>query len=246
MQFFKRDMKILRPYLPSPWRTDHACLLRCLPLFIYSAHGDNPRTGHCSYRWTSHRASLTSHSSRLHPEALAGAWNTGWKQTVASVIATGCTQDWLCVEQVLPSLCSSGAQAEDGGGAFPGQWFPFFMLNFKHNGFLWLKQDKGQQASTLPPKPTGMRVTSHWSHAKVQSCILAPQLHYSESQAFLVSRNAFRVDFFRISRKIFCLCVFPHLRVAPGSPVGGLLVFKQLVSFQKQEPPSCGHICGST
>lgn len=105
------------------------------------------------------------------------------------------------------------------------------------------------KGSKLPPcnaKPTGMKVTLHWSHAKVQSCTLAPQLHYSASQASLVSRNAFRVDLFRISRKIFYLCVFPHLRAAPGSPVGDLLVFKQLVSFQKQKPPSCGHICGST
>lgn len=168
MQFFKRDMKILRPYLPSPWRTDHACLLRCLPLFIYSAHGDNPRTGHCSYRWTSHRASLTSHSSRLHPEALAGARNTGWKQTVASVIATGCTQDWLCVEQVLPSLCSSGAQAEDGrAGGFPWPVVSFFHVKL--------------QAQWLSLTEAGQRAASFHS---------APQANWNEGDLTLVPRQS--------------------------------------------------------
>lgn len=139
-----------------------------------------------------------------------------------------------------PSLCSSGAQAEDGraggGGGFPWPVVSFFHVKLQAQCLSLT--EAGQRAASFhsaPPKPTGMKVTSHWFHAKVQSCTLAPQLHYSESQASLVSRNAFRVDLFRISRKIFYLCVFPHLRTAPGSTVGGLLVFKQLCLIPETE-----------
>lgn len=210
---------------------DWSCPPIALLVLVYSVHGDNPRIGHCLLQVNK------SHVSYIPQLSVPSRGTTGWKQTVVSVVAPGCTQDWLCVEHVLPFSVQqwSPGRRWKSRGAFPGQWFHFFMLNFKPNAFLWLKQDKGQQASTLPPKPTRMKVTSHWFHAKVQSCTLAPQLHYSESQASLVSRNAFRVDLFRISRKIFYLCVFPHLRAAPGSTVGGLLVFKQLCLVPETE-----------
>lgn len=230
---FKRDMKILRPSLPSPWRTDHALLVHCLSLFIVCM-GTTPGL---ALPPTGEQAT----TRLLHPTALG---------SIQRHYRVKADRGFCCRPRLHPGLALCGAgppllcaaveprqkTEERGGGAFPGQWFHFFMLNFKPNAFLWLKQDKGQQASTLPPpKPTGMKVTSHWFHAKVQSCTLAPQLHYSESQASLVSRNAFRVDLFRISRKIFYLCVFPHLRTAPGSTVGGLLVFKQLCLVPETE-----------
>lgn len=104
---FKRDMKILRPSLPSPWRTDHARLLHCLSLFIVCM-GTTPGLATASYRWTSH-TSLTSRSSQFHPEALQGE-SRQWF-LLSPLVAPRTGSVWSTSS---PSLCSSGAQAEDG------------------------------------------------------------------------------------------------------------------------------------
>lgn len=202
----------------------------CPCLFIVCM-GTSPGLATASYRWTSHHTSLTSHSSQFHPEAPQGE-SSGF-----------CCRPWLHPGLALcgagpPLLCAAvepRQKMEEQGGLSLASGFIFSCSTSSPMSFFDWSRTKGSKLPLCPHKPTRMKVTSHWFHAKVQSCTLAPQLHYSESQASLVSRNAFRVDLFRISRIIFYLCVFPHLRAAPGSTVGGLLVFKQLCLVPETE-----------
>lgn len=214
----------------------------CPCLFIVCM-GTTPGSVTASYGWTSHQASLTSYSPEFHPEAQAGAQHAGWKKTVASVFTTDCTQGWLsALSGTSPSLRGvehRQRRKTEGLSLASG----FTCLHVKPQAqYLSLTEAGQREAFTLHPKPTGMKVTSHWPHTKVQPCSLALQLSCSESQASLVSRNAFRVHLFRMSRKIFYLCVFfltlglpkvplqePHLFLNRSCPpvgtLGAALVF---------------------
>lgn len=141
----------------------------CPCLFIVCM-GTTPGSATASYRWTSHHVSLTSHSCQFHPEALAGAQHTGWKQTVASVVAPGCTQDWLCVEQVLPfsvQQWSPGRSWKSGG-----RGFPWLVVSFSHVKL---------QAQCLSLTEAGQRAASFHS---------APQANWNEGDLTLVPRQS--------------------------------------------------------
>lgn len=180
-------METQRPYLQSPWRTDHARLLHSLSLFVYSVYREQPQGLSLLHTGEQVTKFLSSPAAEFHPEAQAGTQHAGQKHTVVTVTTTSCSQGWLPVLcGSSPSLSSSGAEAE--GRRKSEKLSLLICLSILDPSstpcFIW--------SGTEGIKPTRMKVTWHWSQAKVRPCTLALQLSYwsLESQASLVSRNA--------------------------------------------------------
>lgn len=111
-------MKLQRPYLLSPWRTDHARLLHSLSLFVYSVYRGQPQgpsllhTGEQVIKLLSGPAAPSStQRQKLAPSMLG---------EMASVITTSCIEGWLPVLcETSPSLSIEHRQkAEE--RVFPG------------------------------------------------------------------------------------------------------------------------------
>lgn len=119
----------------------------CPRLFVVCL-GTTPGLATASYRWTSF-----SYIPQLSVPSRGTSWCPAYRLKAGSGF---CHRPPLHSGLALcgagpPLLCAAveHRQKMEERGGFPGQGFHFFMLNFKPNAFLWLKQDKGQQASTL-------------------------------------------------------------------------------------------------
>lgn len=154
---FKRDMKILRPSLPSPWRTENARLLHCLSLFIVGM-GTTPGL---ALPPTGEQAT----TRLLHPTALG---------SIQRHYRVKADRGFCCRPRLHPGLALCGAgppllcaaveprQKMEEQGGFPWPVVSFFHVKLQAQCLSLT--EAGQRAASFHSAPTPSQLEWRWPH----------------------------------------------------------------------------------